>query len=137
MEKGATNVKVPLISKIAYGMGDVGCNSSHHGNLWMYFRGLSYFLFFKDKGSRGSAREAEAVPEDAACRGSKEQTVYDRGCRPAPVRTDTLRQKRRRFVLLYLCGRGCCPVQHLFPVYNHSVDHRGGLLPCSVPPDWE
>ena len=31
MEKGATNVKVPLISKIAYGMGDVGCNFS-----WMF-----------------------------------------------------------------------------------------------------
>ena len=26
-----TNIKVPLISKIAYGMGDVGCNFS-----WMF-----------------------------------------------------------------------------------------------------
>ena len=25
-----TNIKVPLISKIAYGMGDVGCNFSCH-----------------------------------------------------------------------------------------------------------
>ena len=37
-----TNVKVPLISKIAYGMGDVGCNFS-----WMF---VSNFLmiFYTD-----------------------------------------------------------------------------------------
>ena len=32
MEQKNTDVKVPLISKIAYGMGDVGCNFS-----WMEF----------------------------------------------------------------------------------------------------
>ena len=31
MEQKNTDVKVPLISKIAYGMGDVGCNFS-----WMF-----------------------------------------------------------------------------------------------------
>ena len=31
MDQKDTNVKVPLISKIAYGMGDVGCNFS-----WMF-----------------------------------------------------------------------------------------------------
>lgn len=35
MEQKNTDVKVPLISKIAYGMGDVGCNFS-----WI-FRSLS------------------------------------------------------------------------------------------------
>ena len=30
-----TNIKVPLISKIAYGMGDVGCNFS-----WMFVGAL-------------------------------------------------------------------------------------------------
>ena len=42
MEKGATNVKVPLISKIAYGMGDVGCNFS-----WM-FVGNFLMIFYTD-----------------------------------------------------------------------------------------
>lgn len=28
MEQKNTDIKVPLISKIAYGMGDVGCNLS-------------------------------------------------------------------------------------------------------------
>ncbi len=31
MEQKNTDVRVPLISKIAYGMGDVGCNFS-----WLY-----------------------------------------------------------------------------------------------------
>ena len=35
-----TNVKVPLISKIAYGMGDVGCNFS-----WMF---VGNFLMRRD-----------------------------------------------------------------------------------------
>ena len=35
-----TNIKVPLISKIAYGMGDVGCNFS-----WMF---VGNFLMIND-----------------------------------------------------------------------------------------
>ncbi len=42
MEKGATHVKEPLISKIAYGMGDVGCNFS-----WM-FVGNFLMIFYTD-----------------------------------------------------------------------------------------
>ena len=45
-----TNIKVPLISKIAYGMGDVGCNFS-----WM-FVGNFLMIFYTDVGS---------VPPDA------------------------------------------------------------------------
>lgn len=37
-----TNIKVPLISKIAYGMGDVGCNFS-----WM-FVGNFLMIFYTD-----------------------------------------------------------------------------------------
>lgn len=38
-----TNIKVPLISKIAYGMGDVGCNFSWMfvGNFLMIFTPMS------------------------------------------------------------------------------------------------
>ena len=42
MEQRNTNVKVPLISKIAYGMGDVGCNFS-----WM-FVGNFLMIFYTD-----------------------------------------------------------------------------------------
>lgn len=42
MENKETNVKVPLISKIAYGMGDVGCNFS-----WM-FVGNFLMIFYTD-----------------------------------------------------------------------------------------
>lgn len=42
MEKKETDVKVPLISKIAYGMGDVGCNFS-----WM-FVGNFLMIFYTD-----------------------------------------------------------------------------------------
>ncbi|WP_125153272.1 MFS transporter [Clostridium rectalis] len=42
MESKETNVKVPLISKIAYGMGDVGCNFS-----WM-FVGNFLMIFYTD-----------------------------------------------------------------------------------------
>ncbi len=42
MEKKDTNIKVPLISKIAYGMGDVGCNFS-----WM-FVGNFLMIFYTD-----------------------------------------------------------------------------------------
>lgn len=42
MEQKETNVKVPLISKIAYGMGDVGCNFS-----WM-FVGNFLMIFYTD-----------------------------------------------------------------------------------------
>lgn len=42
MESRETNVKVPLISKIAYGMGDVGCNFS-----WM-FVGNFLMIFYTD-----------------------------------------------------------------------------------------
>ena len=42
MENKKTNVKVPLISKIAYGMGDVGCNFS-----WM-FVGNFLMIFYTD-----------------------------------------------------------------------------------------
>lgn len=42
MENNETNVKVPLISKIAYGMGDVGCNFS-----WM-FVGNFLMIFYTD-----------------------------------------------------------------------------------------
>ncbi|MCI5996351.1 MAG: MFS transporter [Blautia sp.] len=42
MENKNTNVKVPLISKIAYGMGDVGCNFS-----WM-FVGNFLMIFYTD-----------------------------------------------------------------------------------------
>lgn len=41
-EKADTNVKVPFISKIAYGMGDVGCNFS-----WM-FVGNFLMIFYTD-----------------------------------------------------------------------------------------
>ena len=37
-----TNIKIPLISKIAYGMGDVGCNFS-----WM-FVGNFLMIFYTD-----------------------------------------------------------------------------------------
>ncbi len=40
--KADTDVKVPLISKIAYGMGDVGCNFS-----WM-FVGNFLMIFYTD-----------------------------------------------------------------------------------------
>ena len=49
MEKGATNVKVPLISKIAYGMGDVGCNFS-----WMF---VGNFLMIPDDILHGCIRD--------------------------------------------------------------------------------
>ena len=42
MEQKETDVKVPLISKIAYGMGDVGCNFS-----WM-FVGNFLMIFYTD-----------------------------------------------------------------------------------------
>lgn len=42
MEQKDTDVKVPLISKIAYGMGDVGCNFS-----WM-FVGNFLMIFYTD-----------------------------------------------------------------------------------------
>lgn len=42
MEHKDTNIKVPLISKIAYGMGDVGCNFS-----WM-FVGNFLMIFYTD-----------------------------------------------------------------------------------------
>ena len=42
MESKETNIKVPLISKIAYGMGDVGCNFS-----WM-FVGNFLMIFYTD-----------------------------------------------------------------------------------------
>lgn len=42
MEQKSTDVKVPLISKIAYGMGDVGCNFS-----WM-FVGNFLMIFYTD-----------------------------------------------------------------------------------------
>lgn len=42
MEKKDTNIKVPLISKVAYGMGDVGCNFS-----WM-FVGNFLMIFYTD-----------------------------------------------------------------------------------------
>lgn len=42
MEQKNTNVKVPLISKVAYGMGDVGCNFS-----WM-FVGNFLMIFYTD-----------------------------------------------------------------------------------------
>lgn len=42
MENKQTNIKVPLISKIAYGMGDVGCNFS-----WM-FVGNFLMIFYTD-----------------------------------------------------------------------------------------
>lgn len=42
MEKMATDIKIPLISKIAYGMGDVGCNFS-----WM-FVGNFLMIFYTD-----------------------------------------------------------------------------------------
>ena len=37
-----TNVRIPLISKVAYGMGDVGCNFS-----WM-FVGNFLMIFYTD-----------------------------------------------------------------------------------------
>lgn len=42
MEQSKTDIKVPLISKIAYGMGDVGCNFS-----WM-FVGNFLMIFYTD-----------------------------------------------------------------------------------------
>ena len=42
MEQKNTDVKVPLISKIAYGMGDVGCDFS-----WM-FVGNFLMIFYTD-----------------------------------------------------------------------------------------
>lgn len=42
VESKETNIKVPLISKIAYGMGDVGCNFS-----WM-FVGNFLMIFYTD-----------------------------------------------------------------------------------------
>lgn len=42
MEKMTTDIKIPLISKIAYGMGDVGCNFS-----WM-FVGNFLMIFYTD-----------------------------------------------------------------------------------------
>lgn len=42
MEQKSTDVKVPLVSKIAYGMGDVGCNFS-----WM-FVGNFLMIFYTD-----------------------------------------------------------------------------------------
>lgn len=42
MNQEDTNIKVPLISKIAYGMGDVGCNFS-----WM-FVGNFLMIFYTD-----------------------------------------------------------------------------------------
>ena len=42
MENKDTNIKVPLLSKVAYGMGDVGCNFS-----WM-FVGNFLMIFYTD-----------------------------------------------------------------------------------------
>lgn len=49
MEQKNTDVKVPLISKIAYGMGDVGCNFSWmfvgNCNAALYSRRKKHFIF--------------------------------------------------------------------------------------------
>ena len=42
MKENDTNIKVPFISKLAYGMGDVGCNFS-----WM-FVGNFLMIFYTD-----------------------------------------------------------------------------------------
>lgn len=51
-----TNIKVPLISKIAYGMGDVGCNFS-----WM-FVGNFLMIFYTDVCGH---QHGGSVPPDA------------------------------------------------------------------------
>ena len=60
MEKGATNVKVPLISKIAYGMGDVGCNFS-----WMFVGNFLMIFYIWDR--YGSSGGADAVLQILGC----------------------------------------------------------------------
>ena len=42
MEQKNTDVRVPLISKIAYGMGDVGCNFS-----WMFVGNFSDDILYR------------------------------------------------------------------------------------------
>ncbi len=60
MEQKNTDVKVPLISKIAYGMGDVGCNFS-----WM-FVGNFLMIFYTDVFGIGMSR-ADAVFKVLGC----------------------------------------------------------------------
>lgn len=51
-----TNIKVPLISKIAYGMGDVGCNFS-----WMFVG--NFLMIFLHRCLRH--QHGGSVPPDA------------------------------------------------------------------------
>ena len=63
MNQKDTNVKVPLISKIAYGMGDVGCNFS-----WM-FVGNFLMIFYTDVFgiSMGSSCRSDAFLKILGC----------------------------------------------------------------------
>ena len=47
-----TNIKVPLISKIAYGMGDVGCNFS-----WMFVGNFLMIFFFTPMSAASAWRQ--------------------------------------------------------------------------------
>ena len=61
-----TNIKVPLISKIAYGMGDVGCNFS-----WM-FVGNFLMIFYTDVcGISMAAVSLAAVRRTGNCCGAR------------------------------------------------------------------
>lgn len=63
MESKNENVKVPLISKIAYGFGDVGCNFS-----WMFVSNfLMIFLHRRIRNQYGSSLCSDAVFEILGC----------------------------------------------------------------------
>ena len=63
MESKNENVKVPLISKIAYGFGDVGCNFS-----WMFVSNfLMIFLHRRIRNQYGSSLCPDAVFEILGC----------------------------------------------------------------------
>mgnify|MGYP000046133440 FL=1 len=63
MESKNENVKVPLISKIAYGFGDVGCNFS-----WMFVSNfLMIFYTRRIRNQYGSSLCPDAVFEILGC----------------------------------------------------------------------
>ena len=62
MESKNENVKVPLISKIAYGFGDVGCNFS-----WMFVSNFLMILHRRIWNQYGSSLCPDAVFKILGC----------------------------------------------------------------------
>lgn len=149
MEQKNTNVKVPLISKIAYGMGDVGCNFS-----WM-FVGNFLMIFYTDvfgismsavAGLMLFSRFWDAI-NDPVIGGLSDKTHTRWGrYRPwlliaAPLTALVLmltfwaHPNWPSTLLFYLCGRKPSVVQYIFPLYYPSFDYWRSLFSDCIPAD--